>query len=585
MPSTYLNEGVFGQIIDLVQSAVKVGNNISDKKSNYRTNFNKRQSDKFRRSTSIARASKDLVMSFPTICSDVISYQTAAMINKAVERKNVSMVQMVAAANHLQGFSGKDVIDQLHTNMGVTYNVDDYVDAVLALGDTFGESAVRTINGELYSAIAEDCRDSFLASMNKRYPVSNFSENSINDFKIKDAYTTNPVIITEGKRKGPRLPKQYEIDVDSYADTKRNKKNESDYNWNRLNWEKSKTRAEYKYKKMRDEVEDKKYGYDYAYRKARDKKNDEKDKERLEYEKQRDKDRDARDKDRFEYEKQRDQERFDYEKDRDLARDEKDRERFEYEKERDKVKDARDAQFDANARIDSKHSLLTHQLLDSDVKKVNELVPSLIVLRYQIADPNKDASGVNTYIQDEFVAGVKSRLIAVPSQEILDRIIYMGKSGVDMKNMIRATTGETSFSKDFLAGIQQAKIDAKKDSKLSKTNPIWRSLQARSNRSKLNRLTRSSNGAAAITTLVITNEEVNLAADESGIDLSNPVIASKFMEAYNLMALVIVDEQNEFAKFIYDGDVYFEDLAFSSLERDNDRSYKQMINLINQTRR
>lgn len=550
MPSTYLNEGVFSQIIDLVQSAVKVGNNISDKKSNYRTNFNKRQSDKFRRSTSIARASRDLVMSFPTICSDVISYQTAAMINKAVERKNVSMVQMVAAANHLQGFSGKDVIDQLHTNMGVTYNVDDYVDAVLALGDTFGESAVRTINGELYSAIAEDCRESFLASMNKRYPVSNFSENSINDFKIKDAYTTNPVIVNEGHGRRSK------IKVNPNADKERDKKNESDYNWEKLKWEK------------------KKFGKEFGSNKARDKKTDEFNRQRFEYEKDRDKKTDEFN-----------QQRFEYEKERDLARDEKDRERFEYEKERDKVKDARDAQFDANARIDSKHSLLTRQLLDSDVKKVNELVPSLIVLRYQIADPNKDASGVNTYIQDEFVAGVKSRLIAVPSQEILDRIIYMGKSGVDMKNMIKATTGETSFSKDFLAGIQQAKIDAKKDSKLSKTNPIWRSLQARSNRSKLNRLTRSSNGAAAITTLVITNEEVNLAADESGIDLSNPVIASKFMEAYNLMALVIVDEQNEFAKFIYDGDVYFEDLAFSSLERDNDRSYKQMINLINQTRR
>lgn len=550
MPSTYLNEGAFSQIIDLVQSAVKVGNDISDKKSNYRTNFNRRQSDKFKRTSSIARASRDLVMSFPTICSDVISYQTAAMINKAVERKNVSMVQMVAAANHLQGFSGKDVIDQLHTNMGVTYNVDDYVDAVLALGDTFGESSVRTINGELYSAIAEDCRVSFLASMNRRYPVSNFSENSINDFKIKDAYTTNPVIVNEAHGKNAK------IDTNKYADKFRDNKNQSDYNWNKLNWDKQKTALDYEYKQDRDKVADKKYGQDYGYRKARDKKNDAKDREK-----------------------------FEYEKERDSVRDAKDREKFEYEKERDLARDARDAQFDANAKIDSKHALLTRQLLDSDVKKINELVPSLIVLRYQIADPNKDASGVNTFIQDEFVAGVKSRLICVPSQEILDRVIYMGKSGVDMKSIIKATTGETSFSKDFLAGIQQAKIDAKKDSKLSKTNPIWRSLQARSNRSKLNRLTRSSNGAAAITTLVITNEEVNLAADESGVDLSNPVIAAKFMESYNLMALVIVDEQNEFAKFIYDGDVYFEDIAFSSLERDNDRSYKQMINLINQTRR
>jgi hypothetical protein len=92
------------------------------------------------------------------------------------------------------------------------------------------------------------------------------------------------------------------------------------------------------------------------------------------------------------------------------------------------------------------------------------------------------------------------------------------------------------------------------------------------------------NSSAAISTLVITQVEADAVKDDYNIDMNNPNVAAAFMDAYNLMALVIVDEQFEVAHFIYDGDSYFEDLSFSALQKENDKSYKQVINLLNKTR-
>ena len=58
------------------------------------------------------------------------------------------------------------------------------------------------------------------------------------------------------------------------------------------------------------------------------------------------------------------------------------------------------------------------------------------------------------------------------------------------------------------------------------------------------------------------------------------------MEAYNLIALVIADEQAEIAKFLYDGDDYYQMMTFGSLERETgDGSYKKVINLISKINR
>lgn len=94
------------------------------------------------------------------------------------------------------------------------------------------------------------------------------------------------------------------------------------------------------------------------------------------------------------------------------------------------------------------------------------------------------------------------------------------------------------------------------------------------------------NDAAAITTLVVSIEEVNVLKKDYGIDLTNPKKAKFLMEQYNLLSFVIVDEQVEVARFLYDGEKNFEDYSFGVLERETgDNSYKKVINLISKVNR
>jgi hypothetical protein len=54
------------------------------------------------------------------------------------------------------------------------------------------------------------------------------------------------------------------------------------------------------------------------------------------------------------------------------------------------------------------------------------------------------------------------------------------------------------------------------------------------------------------------------------------------MEAYNLMAMMIVDNEVQRVDFLYDdGSNKYETLSFRSLERESDnKDYKQVINLM-----
>jgi len=533
MPSNYqyitLDESVIGDLFSAFSKAVEF-------KRKYKSNLAKIKADRLTHSSSIARATKNLTMSFPTICSDAVSGNTAAIINKAIELKNVTMIQMLAAAAHFTGYNGIDVVSQIHNNMGIKYNVDDYIDSLLAFKDAMFESGIP-LSG-MYSILAEQMREEFLESLTHTYPDSSINEVSINNYYVVDSYGS-PQVMLEAPMTYEDIKKLEKEQLDRYKFV---------HDVNNAEANRDAAREKENTRKAEREEDRKERQADREYRRAQD-----------QY---------RNSVQALNYNANRDDEA--YRRSRDASNDSYNR--------------RRDAQRDVNDRYQQKHYNIQQNLSATDVKKANELIPTMIVLRYQVTDPKANPSDANLYISDEFVAGVKSRLVPCSSNDIIDRIVNFHNNKPDMKGLIKSTTGETKFTKDFLASVQMAKIQAKKDSKLSKTNQIWRSLQARSNRSKLNRLARMQNGSAAIATLVITQQEVDMIKDEYNIDMNNPATCVEFMDHYNLMALCIVDEQLEVAHFIYDGDAYFEDLSFSALQRENDKSYKQVIDLLNKSR-
>ena len=188
----------------------------------------------------------------------------------------------------------------------------------------------------------------------------------------------------------------------------------------------------------------------------------------------------------------------------------------------------------------------------------------------------------DTPIQDQMVIGVKAKIYPVDSVDILNRITIKNQDNNGMLKFVRATTREISFVKDFMFAIEKAKIDALSQSKRGSSSKLWKILERRAVKSKFRRTLGHTNDASAISTLVLSQEEVEYLKKTENIDIENPSVIRPIMESYNLMGVCIVDESMEVAKFIFDtGDDIYESLSFSHLERENNNGMdRKVINLM-----
>ena len=244
-------------------------------------------------------------------------------------------------------------------------------------------------------------------------------------------------------------------------------------------------------------------------------------------------------------------------------------------KENDAIKNQRDAQKDL---IDLNKS----RLVASDIKKVNDLEPTLMVINYNTLSDD----GKTVIDRKSFLAGLKSRFIPVESVDVVERFVSKDRTKISLKNLIRATTGEIGFWKDFVLCLNKLKLDAKNAAKKGYMAKFWNVLEKRSNKNNLRKLQRSGNDGSAITTIAISQDTVNYMKNAYKFDLEQISNAKMILDAYNLLGLIIADETTESVKVLYDGYNEFEVLAYNSLERDlSDRNYRKVINLINQVGR
>ena len=120
-------------------------------------------------------------------------------------------------------------------------------------------------------------------------------------------------------------------------------------------------------------------------------------------------------------------------------------------------------------------------------------------------------------------------------------------------------------------------------SRKGSANKMWKILERRAAKSKWNKLMASSStDATAITTIVMSQSEVDFIKKEYQIDISDIYNTRILMEQYNLLGICIVDESLEIAKFMWDtGEDLWETVAFNGLEREsNDNTYKKVVNLM-----
>lgn len=220
------------------------------------------------------------------------------------------------------------------------------------------------------------------------------------------------------------------------------------------------------------------------------------------------------------------------------------------------------------------------QLLDSDVKKANEFLPSMMVINFI-------STNSSVPINAQAVIGVKAKLYPIDSADMINRIIVKNKDNNGFLKFVRATTREISFTRDFLFAIDKARIDALSTSKKGSSSKLWKILERRALKSKIRRTLGQVNDASAITTLVISQEEVEYIKKTENVDIENPKVIRPIMESYNFMSVCILDQTMEVAKFIMDtGSDVYEHVSFSQLERESgDGSYRKIINLMTKVAR
>lgn len=175
---------------------------------------------------SIAKRTSNLVLVFPVICSTSISMKTASIITKAIERKCVSLLQILFSSMQLTSVDNMyDYLKQFHTNLDLRsgLTLDDFMGIMDKMVD---EGAIQVSDMELYQAVKEDMHNI------NYYLSTELNPTSINDYRMrKDVYGESHIV----KEAGPFG--KYQNDVQNMIDTSVNgsinKRNKEIYNNNK----------------------------------------------------------------------------------------------------------------------------------------------------------------------------------------------------------------------------------------------------------------------------------------------------------------------------------------------------------------
>lgn len=249
------------------------------------------------------------------------------------------------------------------------------------------------------------------------------------------------------------------------------------------------------------------------------------------------------------------------------------KDKFEY----DKKNDTRVSRANVQNAKDN-FEMLKNQLLTSDVKKANEMVPSMMIVNFYTTDEKTQA-----VITRQMVIGVKARMIPVNPEDVANKLVSKYADSNILLKFIKATTREISFAKDFILALDSAKLNAVANSKKgSSTYRYLKVLERRALRGKIRKTLKLNNAFKAISTLVISKETAEYIRRFNNFDVLNPSTIRPIMEKLNLMMFIVADESEESVSIIMDtGDDTYELYSYTSLERESsDGSYKKAINLM-----
>lgn len=491
--------------------------------------------------SSIARKSNDLVCVFPVLGSKNISISNQAMATKAIEKNCVAMLQMLFSAIQLTDADNAfDYIKTFHTNINKSAKLLD-LDDVISIGDAIGitDSAIQ-VGGKVDRAIVEQVRVDMRnlnfvlgPDVNPKSLAENFTCNLDPDGVYRVQVETRTLMKEDNElSSGVRFDDIVDYNIQTDENLRR-----MHIGYQREKAGREKAEKEAKEQKSRaDKLDTDLAGLTSKYNADIGKKDTKIGDLEGQISKMKDDDSTRR-----------------------------------------RSKDIADIH---KSHIQSKKDaadFFGKQVLNTEYKKANELMPTLMVINFQARTPAGDY-----HVVDSVVIGVKAKLYPISSEDMVTHLVAKAKDANWIQKLIKASTREISFFKDFLFAIDKAKVDALSLSRKGSANKMWKVLERRAVKSKWNRLMAKSNDATAITTIMLSQNEVDFIKKEYQIDVTDVVNTRILMEKFNLLGIAVIDESLEIAKFMWDtGEDIWETVSFNNLEREsNDNTYKKVVNLM-----
>lgn len=275
--------------------------------------------------------------------------------------------------------------------------------------------------------------------------------------------------------------------------------------------------------------------------------------------------------------------KFKYQRRHDGAEYKLSKDKFDHQKDQDAIDNQRKDTRDSVQNRKDTADFFKNQLVSTDVKKANEMVPTMMIVNLITTDPTTQSA-----IEHPVVIGVKAKLYPVDSQDVINKLITKRVDSNILLKFIKASTREISFVKDFIFAIDNAKLSAVANSKNgSQTNKLLKVLERRALGGKIRKAFKVNNAYKAISTLVISKEEAEEILRTSNIDIMNPSAIRQIMESLNLMMFIVADESEESVSIIMDsGDDTYEVISYNHLEREaSDNSSKKIVNLMTKVAR
>ena len=218
---------------------------------------------------------------------------------------------------------------------------------------------------------------------------------------------------------------------------------------------------------------------------------------------------------------------------------------------------------------------LRNQVSNPNMDKANEMVPTMMTVNFVTMIDGQP-------VKQTGMVGVKAKMYPVDSMELMNRLEYKVSNSNTLFSLIKCSTKEKSFFRDFLFAVDKAKMDAINIAKGSVNTRLFRTLEKRA--SANNRLLLKRGDASPITTMVLSQEEVEYMKKYKNLDIEKASTAKVILQGYNLMGIIITDDSIEVAKMMFDdGEGMFETVTYDSLAKeDKNGDYKKIINLMAQ---